>query len=150
MPSGALSMCYLLCQRVAGRHIVSTRACSPMAGRWQPLAPPRGSDDRTASRLCHGPVMDFLRTWRTLPQTLLHSLWNGLVAFGALHMPPAQPPSEPQCHPERLRPDIPLTSQERALLASLRGPDPTPHAKQEPRPGRCPGRGSSGLRGFSR
>ncbi|WP_413808688.1 DUF6059 family protein [Streptomyces sp. OE57] len=94
--------------------------------------------------------MNFPRTWRTLPQTLLHSLWNGLVAFGALHMPPAEPQSEPQSHPERLRPDIPLTPQERALLASLRGPDLTPHTEQEPQSGPGPSWGSSGFRGFSR
>ncbi|MEV0263763.1 DUF6059 family protein [Streptomyces sp. NPDC050617] len=79
-----------------------------------------------------------------LLRPLWRSLWEGLVAFGTLHVtgqmpppvrtvartehsappqsPPQSPPSlagPPPGHPERVRADVPLTAQERRLADRL-------------------------------
>ncbi len=59
---------------------------------------------------------------------ILHPVWEGLVALGMLYLAgelmrserSAQPLTGPaESHPERLRPDIPLTPQERKLARQL-------------------------------
>ncbi|MFG2885262.1 DUF6059 family protein [Streptomyces sp. NPDC048297] len=64
---------------------------------------------------------------------MLRALYRGLVAAGRMYVwlpeshegreltgPPAGPPA---WHPERLRPDVPLTRTERALDRQLTGQD---------------------------
>ncbi|MEU9234710.1 DUF6059 family protein [Streptomyces subrutilus] len=68
-------------------------------------------------------------------------VWRSLVSYGTLHLkgeitraePRPEPPSPPSAvrldcpppgHPERLRPDIPFSPVERALLRDLRSRGP--------------------------
>ncbi|WP_308363584.1 MULTISPECIES: DUF6059 family protein [unclassified Streptomyces] len=76
----------------------------------------------------------------SLPRRLLRSIYGSLVAYGSLYTggepkgaggvlpgPPPPPPVPPRvltgpgaAHPERVRPDVPLTPMERALLRELK------------------------------
>ncbi|MEU3891380.1 DUF6059 family protein [Streptomyces sp. NPDC029041] len=65
---------------------------------------------------------------RRWPARLLRHAWSGLVAMGTVYLagetsrpqtPDAPPAGPPAGHPERLRPDVPLTRLERALLREL-------------------------------
>ncbi|MFD4241811.1 DUF6059 family protein [Streptomyces sp. NPDC058525] len=62
-------------------------------------------------------------------------VWQGLVSFGTLHLNgeiaraehrpgPAPLDCPPPGHPERLRPDVPFTAVERALLRDLQSRRP--------------------------
>ncbi|MGR4880112.1 DUF6059 family protein [Streptomyces sp. LARHCF249] len=63
-------------------------------------------------------------------------VWDGLVSFGTLHMhgetlraaepepTPLPLDGPPPGHPERLRPDVPFSPVERALLRDLQAPGP--------------------------
>ncbi|MFM9368666.1 DUF6059 family protein [Streptomyces sp. Da 82-17] len=67
---------------------------------------------------------------RLLADRILHPLWEGLVSLGAVYLAgdtaradhdrTAPRPTGPAAHhPERLRPDLPLTPQERRLSRHL-------------------------------
>ncbi|MER7779672.1 DUF6059 family protein [Streptomyces sp. NPDC096191] len=67
--------------------------------------------------------MAFARRMRRFTRALVAEVWRSLVAVGAVQLagetaradnPLVQAP--PPGHPERLRPDLPLTALERALL----------------------------------
>ncbi|MFH8983649.1 DUF6059 family protein [Streptomyces varsoviensis] len=64
-----------------------------------------------------------------LLRPLWRPLWEGLVAFGTLHVTGQMPPPDrstrraltgpPPGHPERVRADVPLTAEERGLAGRL-------------------------------
>jgi hypothetical protein len=65
---------------------------------------------------------------RRWPSRLLRQVWSGLVAMGMHHVvsemnrartPDAFLAQPPEGHPERLRPDVPLTKLELALMREL-------------------------------
>ncbi|MGF1430188.1 DUF6059 family protein [Kitasatospora sp. LaBMicrA B282] len=64
------------------------------------------------------------------PCAMVRAVWHGLVVLGLLHVGESEPEAGPAWlpapdalppgHPERLRPDLPLTALERRLLRELR------------------------------